>query len=592
MIFVTRLASLALLLIASSLISFARPALAADAAVQPGYAIELSVPLAARALLEENLDLYRWRDSARMDETQLRRLVRLAPAQIGELLATEGYYAPIIEASIAANNRGWLVKLKVEPGDPVKVSSYDLKVSGAFADATASNHARLAQMRSAWSLPPGAVFRHADWEAAKRNALKSLLLDGFPAARVATSRATVNPASHDVALEVSFDSGPAFTLGTTRIEGLQRYPASIVERLNPIVPGEPYSQARLLELQTRLQDSPYFAAAAVDVATDPAQPANVPVTVAVTENPARKVGIGVGASTDTGGRGQLEYADLDFFGRAWRLGGALKLDQKRQSLGGELQFPLSETGYRDSISTLLESADIEGELTRKFVLGGKRTFIKGKTETSYGLRYITEQQGIEGLDGKRRASFGPTWSWTLRNVDSLLYPQRGYLLNIQGDVGLRAVLSDADFVRAYGRGVYFHPLGKRDQLILRGELGSVATKSSANLPSDLLFRTGGDQTVRGYSYQELGVNAGSAIVGGRYLAVISAEYVHWLTAEWGAAAFVDGGNAADSVRDLSFVYGYGLGARWKSPVGPLSLDLAYGEATGTLRLHFSVGFNF
>lgn len=580
------------LLLSCCLIPFTLAAFAADDPTQFGYDIELDVPLAQRALLEENLDLYRWRGSERMDETQLRRLVRLAPVQIREFLATEGYYSPVIEAEIDANGRNRVVKLKVEPGDPVKVSSYSLNVGGAFDDGSAHNRARLEQMRSAWRLRPGAVFRHADWEAAKRNALKALLLEGFPAARVAGSQATVNPESHGVELEVSFDSGPAFTLGTAQIQGLRRYPASIVERLNPIEPGEPYSQARLLELQTRLQDSPYFAAAAVDVETDPARPANVPMRIEVTENPSRKVGIGAGASTDTGGRGQLDYADLNFFGRAWRLGGALKLDQKRQSFGGELQFPLSASGYRDSINALLERADIKGELTHKFVFGGKRTFVRDRVETSYGLRYITEQQGIEGLGGKRRASFGPSWSWTLRNVDSLLYPRRGYLLNFQGDAGVRAVISDQDFVRAYGRGVYFYPLGKRDQLILRGELGTVATRSRANIPSDLLFRTGGDQTVRGYAYQELGVRESNAIVGGRYLAVVSAEYVHWLTAEWGAAAFVDGGNATDSVNDLNFVYGYGLGARWKSPVGPLSMDLAYGEASGTLRLHFSVGFSF
>jgi len=36
----------------------------------------------------------------------------------------------------------------------------------------------------------------------------------------------------------------------------------------------------------------------------------------------------------------------------------------------------------------------------------------------------------------------------------------------------------------------------------------------------------------------------------------------------------------------------GLGARFRTPIGPIRADLAYGEQTGSLRLHFSVGFTF
>jgi translocation and assembly module TamA len=81
-------------------------------------------------------------------------------------------------------------------------------------------------------------------------------------------------------------------------------------------------------------------------------------------------------------------------------------------------------------------------------------------------------------------------------------------------------------------------------------------------------------------------------VGGRYLAVASVEYVHWFLPQWGGAVFMDRGNATDSLEDLKPVAGYGVGARWKSPVGPLNLDIAYGEKTQALRLHFSVGFSF
>jgi len=98
--------------------------------------------------------------------------------------------------------------------------------------------------------------------------------------------------------------------------------------------------------------------------------------------------------------------------------------------------------------------------------------------------------------------------------------------------------------------------------------------------------------VRGYAYQSLGVRNGSAVVGGRVLATGSLEYTHWFDATWGGALFVDAGNAADRWQDLQFVAGYGFGARWRTPAGPLALDLAYGEKTGSWQLHFSVAVAF
>jgi translocation and assembly module TamA len=570
----------------------AQGVLASDAQPDFSYDIMLQVPLAQRKLMEEHLDLYRWHGSERMNEAQLQRLVQLAPEQIREFLATEGFYSPRIEAGIEHQGGRWAVRLVIDPGEPVRVTSMELQVVGPFNDGSAESRAYLEKMRAAWGLSPGAVFRHDDWESAKRKALKTLLLDRYPTASIANSRATVDPETRSVELLAILDSGPSFTFGKLEIKGLRRYPASLVERISPVVPGEPYSQAKLLDFQARLQDSPYFAGATISVDTDPNQPAGVPVRVEISENQSRKLGFGIGMSTDTGMRGLVDYRDLSFLDHAWRLGGTLKLEQKRQSLGGELQFPLTDKGYRDSINTLLERTDIEGVLNQKLVMGAKRAFISGKTETAYGLRYVVEQQDIEGTPGTRSATLSPSYSWTRRNVDHLLYPTRGYLLNLQADAATRALLSDQDFLRGYGRAVYFYPFGKRDQLILRGELGVVAAPSRNGIPSDFLFRSGGDQTVRGYAYQSLGVREGSAVVGGRYLAVASAEYVRWLTPQWGAAVFVDGGNAADAMGELTPVYGYGAGARWKSPVGPLKLDIAYGQKTREMRLHFSVGFNF
>lgn len=575
-----------------TLLMMGQAAFAANNQPDFAYDIELDVPHAQRKLLEDNLDLFRWRGSERMNAAQLQRLVGLATQQIGEILATLGFYSPLVEAGMEYRDRKWIVSIEVKPGKPVHVSSVDLQVTGPFNNGSDDNRARLENLRSDWRLRPGVIFRHDEWESAKRNALKSLLLDGYPAATIVDSRAAVNMENMSAELKVILDSGPLFTFGALEIKGLERYPASLVERMNSIEPGEPYSQNKLLEFQSRLQNSPYFSNIDVNVEIDPAHPADVPIRANLKENPSKKLGFGIGMSTDTGTRGLIDYRDHDFLDRAWSLGSNLKLEEKRQSLATEIQLPLSEQRYRDSMNNLIEHTDIEGEETQKLVLGAKRTFVHGKTETAYGLRYFLEQQFIAGAESARNTALSPSWSWTMHNVDNLLFPGRGYVVNFQADMATQTIVSNQDFFRGYGRAIYFHPVGSNDLLALRGELGAVAASSRKGIPTDFLFRTGGDQTVRGYAYQSLGVSEGAAIVGGRYLAIASVEYVHWLTAKWGIGIFADGGNAADDPELLIPVYGYGLGARWKSPVGPLNLDIAYGEKVRATRIHFSLGFSF
>lgn len=560
--------------------------------VAPAYQVDLQAPEDQRALLEAHLDLYRWRQSERMDEVQLRRLVNQAPAQIRAFLAGEGFYSPKVEVSLDRVDGQWRVGIAVEPGEPVRVASVDLRVAGPFDDGSSGNRDRLAKLRADWALRPPAVFRHAAWEDAKRTALRGLLLERYPAARVGESQAAVDPGANSVALALSMDSGPAFSFGALQIDGLRRYPSSVIERLNPVRVGDPYAQAKLLELQTLLQDSPYFASADVRMDIDPAHPVEVPIRVAVVENKARTLGLGVGATTDIGPRAQMDYRDLNLLGLAWRLSGNLKVAAKEQSLAGELQFPKTAAGHRDSLKAQLTRADVEGEVTRTLALGAKRSRLRGGIETGLGLSYYREQQDVAGASGDSRAALIPSWSWTRRDVDSLLYPTRGSLLSVQVDGAHAAVLSDRTFLRGYGRATWYRPLGDRGQLTLRGELGAVAAASRDGIPADFLFRTGGDQTVRGYAYQSLGVEEGNAVVGGRWLIVASAEYVHWIRPEWGAALFVDGGDAADAAGDLEPAIGYGLGARWKSPVGLLGLDLARGLESEQTRLHFAVGFSF
>jgi translocation and assembly module TamA len=71
------------------------------------------------------------------------------------------------------------------------------------------------------------------------------------------------------------------------------------------------------------------------------------------------------------------------------------------------------------------------------------------------------------------------------------------------------------------------------------------------------------------------------------------EAIRWVDERWGVAAFVDAGNAVAQAADLARLpWGAGLGARIRTPLGPVRADVAWGDATREVRLHLSLGVNF
>jgi translocation and assembly module TamA len=550
--------------------------------------IEVEAPDAVRTLLRQHLDAPHWDLAEVLTDDARRAFVQARiERQARELLETEGYYTPHID--IALHALPPRLVLAVRPGARARVAAVELKVSGAVNDA---HPERVATLHATWALPVGAPFRHADWEAAKRAALLPLLTGAYPAARIVASEARVEPSLARVTLHLAIDSGPAHRFGDLDIRGLQRYPRTLVERLSPITAGDWHAQDTLLEFQARLRDSPYFSSATVAADLDAGAPERTPVRVELQERQARRLAFGIGVSTDAGPRGRLEYGDLNLRGRALRLSTALVLDRKRQTLNAGVERPVDARGYRDGLVGRFERSDIAGQQTHLTGLGLQRARVQGRLERVLRLDLLDERQSVAGADGARNQTLYASHDWIRRDVDDPLAPTRGYLASLHLGAGLRLLASDQDFARTHARLAWFMPVGERGTLTARGELAALLADSRTGIPADLLFRAGGDQSVRGYAYQSLGVRQGDAVVGGRYLAVGSLEYVHWLRPQWGLGVFWDVGGAADRPGDLASHHGYGLGVRWRSPVGPLNLDLAQGRDGGGTRLHFNAGLAF
>ena len=524
------------------------------------------------------------------DETARATFMRRAHREIKELLATEGYFTPAITLRFDPFDKRPV--LEVKPGPRTVVAELSIEFKGDLAIDEPGRHARIEKLRAAWPLKVGQPFRSPAWEEAKSVLLSSVAEADYPTAVVEESKAEVDAASSRARLLVRVDSGPAFRYGDLVIKGLNRYDQSLIKGLAPFKAGDPYRRDQLLAFQTKLQKLPQFSSAVVSIEPAAATHQAAPVEVTLSEAQSQRVSVGAGYSSNTGARGEINYSNNDLLDRALRLNSVLRLEQKRQTLSATVDSIPNQAGRWFSLGAGADRTFIQELETTREKVGISRYQTSGNMETQLAVNWQREDRRPKGglhqlnqtlvLDGHLR----------YRSVDNPLFPRDGGVTELRIGGGSKQALSDQDFLRTYMRHQSWYPVGERHVLFLRGELGYTLAPSRFGIPQEYLFRAGGIQSVRGYTFQSLGVHEGQAVVGGRVMATGTIEYNHWITPSWGAAVFTDVGDAADSVRSLDLAVGYGGGIRWRSPVGPLALDLARGQRDGKLRLHFSIAVAF
>jgi translocation and assembly module TamA len=569
------------------------------------YRLEIEAPEVLVSAIRNRTLLGRWVSESDFQVDQLPLFVDLGHQEVEAIARDAGYFSARVEIELepvdeAVPGSVPVVRVVVDGGARTTVAAFSLSIDGPPAA-----QALRGLLIERWPQPEGSFFRPSEWDQGKRLMLELLRQKGFVRARLVASEARVDVQSTAASLVVRIDAGQRLAFGPLEVSGLQRYERSIVESLRTWpVDGEPhpYDLDELLRFQARLAAAGYFSSVDVlpdfvAVAEDPQLEA-VPITVVVRERRRQRANVGIGYSTDDGPRLLLGYEHRDLFGKDLQLDSGVLWQGNRHRVFASVRTPETPEGYFDQVGARLERLDVQNELTDRFTLFVGRGTRDVDIDHFVSLQYQTEARTVpQDPATDNRQALTPGYSWTLRRVDSPVDPREGYTFSAQVSGALRGLLTDRSFGRLWGRAMRFWKMPSESSLaggVLVGllEAGEVYAAGKEDIPSENLFRTGGSQTIRGYRFLSLGVEEGGAIVGGRVLALASLEYQHPVSPGWYGAVFVDGGNAADRWRDWDAVYGYGVGVRWRSPVGPLSIDLAYGEASRDLRLHLSVGYSF
>ncbi|MCW5203601.1 BamA/TamA family outer membrane protein, partial [Desulfobulbus sp. US4] len=169
--------------------------------------------------------------------------------------------------------------------------------------------------------------------------------------------------------------------------------------------------------------------------------------------------------------------------------------------------------------------------------------------------------------------------------------EHGIRLSASLKGGDTAFLSSTSFLQAQANGKIILTPWTNWRLLGRLSIGAIMMDSIDELPPSLRFYAGGDHSVRGYGYKELGPEDSSGkIIGGQYLTEASIEIERKINDTWSAAAFYDLGNAYDDI-DLDLQVGAGLGVRMNLPFGQVRLDVAcaVSDADYPLRIHLTIG---
>lgn len=577
------------------------------------WQLVIEAPAPLDRLLRTYLDLARFQEESSKDQSlgirrsELRRLVVSAPEQARGLLEAEGYFNAQITTRVSDDlpdqpNRPVVVSIHVEPGPQTVISKVQFVFEGEL-DARLSNSDPLAQalldrLERNWGLSQGQVFRQADWSAAKNGALARMRADGYPTATWSGTSVTVDAQTQTAKLFLVADSGPGFAFGDIRVEGLNRQPASAIVNLAPFHKGESYSEKKLLDWQERIQKLNMFDSVFVTTDLDPTQASGTPLVVQVHELPLQTATSGIGISSNTGPRVSGEHLHRNIFGLDWQSKAKLQLGRNEST--GQLDLTSHPwPGNRRGLISVQGSYLVDSEhtvTTSQHLRVGQLREGERLERTDYLEFQRAEVRSSAKVVVSNASAVSGTSQWVYRDVDSQILPTKGYtaLGQLTGGRTYSALDDEGYFGRTYARVTWYRPLWAHWYATARGEVGQVYARDEVSVPDTLLFRAGGDDSVRGYAYRSLGVSREGVVVGGRAMSTGSIELAHPLSSKmpslWGAV-FLDAGDAADRFGDLQPKVGYGVGVRWRSPVGPLRLDLAYGNEVQRWRLHFSVGIS-
>lgn len=424
--------------------------------------------------------------------------------------------------------------------------------------------------------------------------------NGYPFVKVFLNKVYINRRKKTLDIHYSVDSGNQHTFGESLIPKSDTLDEIFIRRRIAWKKGDIYNESLIDRSRKRLVESNIFSGVNIkpsikskeylkeknNVTNKGPNPTPIPISIDVKESPPRQIGAGLRFSSSKG-------STIKLFWRHFNLNGGGE-SFSANILFGKLE---KELNLRYVVPDFIRKSQ---ELSNVLVAKKEKTkAYKGKSISYETLISPPITGGINGSTGPSIGKsnlidndnkkfdhflFGWKFGVNIDKTDDLLNPTSGFRLS-PAWTPYFGKLNSNEKKMSIGiiDGSFYLPFGDIESPFVVASWfrsSRIFVKKFQNIPFNKRIYAGGDGSVRGYGFQMVSeLKSDGTPIGGRNLVEGGVELRVPIKKDIGMVAFIDGGNV-NSYDSFKFekkntLWGFGLGARYYSPIGPIRVDIAF-----------------
>jgi translocation and assembly module TamA len=497
---------------------------------------------------------------------------------IQRTLAPYGYFTPIITSSLVYHPPVWLATYQIKLGPPVRITRLHLSLQG-----NGANNTVLKRQIEHVPLYKGDIFVSSDYEEMKQQLLNTAVAQGYLSAYFGTRQVILNRQTHQAEIDLILKTGPRYYFGPIDFKQ-SIFDQQFLMRYVPFKVGDPYSSDQVLALQNQLNQSGYFQRISVnDLQIEKQSSQSIPLIFNLTPNLSQKYSAGIGFSTDVGIKGNLGWESRYLNRWGHKLNIMSQLSRVQNSLQAVYVIPGAKPNtdsYNFNFAIVKKILPQVKSTTQQIGFSSRSEW--RQWQRNLFINYQIERFNDTNQPRKISHLLTPGINFSRSAFENNSYPLSGYRLNFRTQGAVKNILSNVSFLQAQIQGRKIFSWNDQSRWLIQGDLGFTSTSDDSSFPPSLRFYAGGSQSIRGYSYQQLGP--------GLYLATASLEYQHRIFGSFYGTAFFDTGNASNQL-PMPFYHGAGVGIVWASPFGAVELSVAkaLNYPGHPIRIQFSMG---